>query len=243
MYPGIDTCYPHYLDLLKSAKLIISIIEDKENITYDDKSYDPLNLVYPCILTMCSGFENFMFELENLIEEVEVFENMYTKEIRPKIEERPFVLYEVISGIKCDVENNILESYQIFIGIRNLISHSSGEKISMKRISYGTIVELVNRVVGNMMQRFDKGYADLFIERNEDADLILKYLSRKKIIPLGVELRNIGWLYCLKYVEIAKWCFSVVNKILTLLNDEVGKINNKRCKTFCQSNKQILLLN
>lgn len=217
---------------------MMSSLDENKNLK-DDMG----RLVYPCILTFYSAFENFLSEVERLINNEEILDLTFDSDNKPDILSMPFALFESISGNKFDKANIIYEDYLYFIKLRNQISHSKSEWIKWKNFDWqvGDSVNINKYFIPK--DEFKRFGRDALIVRDKQADKIISFLYKKKIIYVEPKNRILGWLHCIEFPKVAVWSYKTVYDMMRILNEEVGKVGTKNCDEFyIRTKKSVYLL-
>ncbi len=243
MFIGVNTYYPHYHELYNSSKSLLNLIkigweeemkEDRDGIKKGDFNINK-RLIYPFVLTYYSFFECFLSELEDSIRNGDI-KLPYTNDKKPRMEERPFIIYDLINPNEFDKGTSIYLDYYYVIKLRNLISHSSGELIKWSDFHLMSVGEKCS-FNGYFLDKEDFKRMKLKgkIIRDERADKLIKYLVGKKLVPDGYHERVIGWLYFISFPGVAFWMFNSISNIIKHLLDCLDESENDSIMKFSES--------
>ena len=233
--PGVNTYFPHYQELYKSAKILLKVITSK-----DEDSAKPLGsgktiqnqLVSPFILTMFSVLECFLNELEDSIDNSDL-ELTYDRLDRPNMLDRPSELYEIITNKTFDKSTTIHADYSYVVMIRNLITHASGEEI--KWTSWDICPVNVKFHMNSFYfekEFFQKYGLEQTIIRNKKADKIIKYLADLEHVPPYYQGRSTGWIHYISFPPVAYWFFASIMNLIGPMLIEFRNSEDSAIKAF-----------
>ena len=245
--PGIDTYLLHYEELYESSKILLHTLhkQGKNEGNVDSSEFRSFNkkLIVPFILTMYSFLECFLSELEDTTDRSS-YTLPYSREKRPDITERPFILYETLTGKKFDKSTSSYSDYKYSIKVRNLITHASGEHIKWSRRDVAPL-----NVEGSMnsfhyeKEYFKKNGLEKHITRNKEADKIIKYLASKSLVAKYHEGRHCGWLHYIALPTVAYWYWKSSISIIGPILIELAKNQDNSIVQFTKNADRVIFDN
>ncbi|WP_157560235.1 hypothetical protein U8527_06070 [Kordia algicida OT-1] len=179
-------------------------------------------LVIPSILTLYSAFECFLTNIESQIINNDNFKNKYSNSYpeRPKMIDRPFVFYNILNDENFDKTSKLYDDYNHFIKLRNLITHSRLELFEWKDLESKKDIKVsinTSHIEKKEMRKLSKTTKIL---RDKDADKIISFLERRKLIDIQAQFRMEGFVYTIQKVKIANWANDMITNLMLKFGED-----------------------